>query len=92
MQHKTSKPYIFHMISVYLKYSICKFVFSLQRIISQLVAYIVSKKERVVCQAFVPSVSTSCFRTKEASEGGEIWKGLKTKLDGEGGGVPPTIQ
>lgn len=52
------------MISVYLKYSICKWLFQLKtRQISQLVAYIVSKEEGSVHQSLFPlSIYVVCLK------------------------------
>lgn len=53
------------MISVYLKYSICKIFFQLKtRQISQLVAYIVSKREESIHQSFFsPQYLCSLFES-----------------------------
>lgn len=52
-QFSITTTYLCYMISVYLKYSICKCFFQLKtRQISQLVAYIVSKKEKSIHQSF----------------------------------------
>lgn len=93
---QNTMTHIWYTISVYLKYSICKcfFFFNLKtRQVSQLVAYIVSKKEGSIHQSLFlsPRCLCSSFDSSGTSRGlGICWPciwGAGVRMGGRGWGV-----